>query len=376
MTEAFQYDIEQPRADTLRLQLRGLWRIQAGLPDAAAAERALGQGDVRQVEVADAGMESWDSALITFLLRLHAAGREQEVELDLSGLPDGARRLLALSQAVPARGDSAPAPPREPLLARLGHAGVREARAVGEMLNFVGEATLSFVRMLRGKPAFRRSDFFLLIQQTGAEALPIVSIISLLVGLILAFVGAVQLRWFGAEIYVADLVGIAMTREMAPIMTGIVLAGRTGASFAANIGTMQGNEEIDALSTLGISPMDFLVLPRLLAMLLMMPLLVLYADFVGIFGGWVVGVGMLDLTSAAYVSQTLAKVTADQFLIGLTKSFFFGLIVATAGCMRGLQAGRSAAAVGNAATSAVVTGIVYIIVVDAIFAVICNIVGI
>ena len=376
MTEAFQYDIEQPRADTLRLELRGLWRIHAGLPDAGAAERALARDGVRRVEVADAGMESWDSALITFLLRLDAAGREREVEFDLSGLPDGARRLLALSQAVPPRGDSTPAKPREPLLSRLGHAGVREAKAAGEMLNFVGEATLSFVRMLRGKPAFRRSDFFLLVQQTGAEALPIVSIISLLVGLILAFVGAVQLRWFGAEIYVADLVGIAMTREMAPIMTGIVLAGRTGASFAANIGTMQGNEEIDALSTLGISPMDFLVLPRLLAMLLMMPLLVLYADFVGIFGGWVVGVGMLDLTSAAYVSQTLAKVTADHFLIGLTKSFFFGLIVATAGCMRGLQAGRSAAAVGNAATSAVVTGIVYIIVVDAIFAVICNIVGI
>jgi phospholipid/cholesterol/gamma-HCH transport system permease protein len=376
MTQAFQYDIEQPGADSLRLNLRGRWRIDAGLPDAATAERALGREGVRRVEVADVGMESWDSALITFLLRLHAAGREREVELDLSGLPDGAQRLLALSQAVPPRGDTAQSTPREPLLTRLGHAGVREARAAGEMLNFVGEATLSFVRMLRGKPAFRRSDFFLLVQQTGAEALPIVSIISLLVGLILAFVGAVQLRWFGAEIYVADLVGIAMTREMAPIMTGIVLAGRTGASFAANIGTMQGNEEIDALSTLGISPMDFLVLPRLLAMLLMMPLLVLYADFVGIFGGWLVGVGMLDLTSAAYVSQTLAKVTADHFLIGLTKSLFFGLIVATAGCMRGLQAGRSAAAVGNAATSAVVTGIVYIIVVDAIFAVICNIVGI
>jgi phospholipid/cholesterol/gamma-HCH transport system permease protein len=376
MTQAFQYDIQQPAGDTLRLELRGLWRIDAGLPDAAAAERALGQAEVRRVEIADAGMESWDSALITFLLRLHNAVGEREVDLDLSGLPDGARRLLALSQAVPPRAEESTGQPREPLLSRLGHAGVREAKAVGEMLNFVGEASLSFVRLLRGKPAFRRSDFFLLIQQTGAEALPIVSIISLLVGLILAFVGAVQLRWFGAEIYVADLVGIAMTREMAPIMTGIVLAGRTGASFAANIGTMQGNEEIDALSTLGISPMDFLVLPRLLAMLLMMPLLVLYADFVGIFGGWLVGVAMLDLTSAAYVSQTLAKVTADHFLIGLTKSLFFGLIVATAGCMRGLQAGRSAAAVGNAATSAVVTGIVYIIVVDAIFAVICNIVGI
>ena len=376
MSQAFQYDIEQPGADTLRFALRGPWRIDAGLPDAAAAERALDRADLRRVEIADAGMESWDSALITFLLRLHAAVRNREVELDLSGLPDGARRLLALSQAVPPRGDGVPAESREPLLARLGHAGVREAKAVGETLSFVGEATLSFVRLLRGKRAFRRGDFFLLIQQTGAEALPIVSIISLLVGLILAFVGAVQLRWFGAEIYVADLVGIAMTREMAPIMTGIVLAGRTGASFAANIGTMQGNEEIDALSTLGISPMDFLVLPRLLAMLIMMPLLVLYADFVGIFGGWIVGVGMLDLTSSAYVSQTLAKVSADQFLIGLTKSLFFGLIVATAGCMRGLQAGRSAAAVGNAATSAVVTGIVYIIVVDAVFAVICNIVGI
>jgi len=376
MAQAFQYDLEQPGAEILRLKLRGLWRIDAGLPDAAAAERALAQAGVRRVEIADAGMEAWDSALITFLLRLHAAGRERDVELDLSGLPDGARRLLSLSQAVPARGDAAPAKPSELLLARIGHAGVREAKGVGETLSFVGEATLSFLRLLRGKPAFRRSDFFLLIQQTGAEALPIVSIISLLVGLILAFVGAVQLRWFGAEIYVADLVGIAMTREMAPIMTGIVLAGRTGASFAANIGTMQGNEEIDALSTLGISPMDFLVLPRLLAMLLMMPLLVLYADFVGIFGGWLVGVGMLDLTSAAYVSQTLAKVSADQFLIGLTKSLFFGLIVATAGCMRGLQAGRSAAAVGNAATSAVVTGIVYIIVVDAVFAVLCNIVGI
>ncbi|MBK1698812.1 ABC transporter permease [Rhodovibrio salinarum] len=376
MTQAFQYDIERQDAGTLRLELRGPWRVDAGLPDARTAEQALESAQVRRLEIADAGLEAWDSALITFLLRLHEAGRKQEVEIDLSGLPDGARRLLSLSQAVPAHTDGPSAKAREPLLTRLGHAGVQQAKAAGETLNFVGEATLSFMRLLRGKSAFRRSDFFLLIQQTGAEALPIVSIISLLVGLILAFVGAVQLRWFGAEIYVADLVGIAMTREMAPIMTGIVLAGRTGASFAANIGTMQGNEEIDALSTLGIAPMDFLVLPRLLAMLLMMPLLVLYADFVGIFGGWVVGVGMLDLTSAAYVSETLAKVTADHFLIGLTKSLFFGLIVATAGCMRGLQAGRSAAAVGNAATSAVVTGIVYIIVVDAVFAVICNIVGI
>lgn len=376
MAEAFHYDIEQPDAGTLRFALRGRWRIDAGLPDAARAERAVEGEAVRRVEVADAGLDAWDSALVTFLLRLTRKGQERGLDVDFSALPDGARRLVSMSQAVPRRTDTGRAEKQEPLLIRLGHAGLRELQGIGQTLEFVGEAVMAFLRLLRGKAMFRRSDFFLLVQQCGAEALPIVSIIALLVGLILAFVGAVQLRWFGAEIYVADLVGIAMTREMAPIMTGIVLAGRTGASFAANIGTMQGNEEIDALSTLGIPPMDFLVLPRLLAMLLMMPLLTLYADFVGMFGGWIVGVGMLDLTSAAYVAQTLQKVTAEQFLIGLTKSLFFGLIVATAGCMRGLQAGRSAADVGNAATSAVVTGIVYIIVTDAVFAVVCNILGI
>ncbi len=281
-----------------------------------------------------------------------------------------------MAEAVPEARDARRGTDREPFLGRIGRRAIEELRGSGEMLRFVGESVQAFGRMVRGRPAFKKADLWLAIQQCGAEALPIVTVITLLIGLILAFVGAVQLRWFGAEIYVADLVGIAMTREMAPIMTGIVLAGRTGASYAANIGTMQGNEEIDALRTLGISPMDFLVLPRLLAMLVMMPLLVLYGDAVGMFGGWIVSVGMLDLTSAAYVQETLRGVSLDHVWIGLAKSLFFGLIVATAGCLRGLQAGRSAAAVGEAATSAVVTGIVYIIVVDAIFAVLCNILGI
>ena len=371
----FAFEIDQPAPNTLRLSLAGRWRLANGLPDAARAERALGGGRVERLEFADAGLEAWDSALVTFLLRVTRAARRADVAVDADGLPDGARRLLEMAEGGPKPREAAPA--RRPgLLSRIGGSALTELRGVGEMLQFVGESVLSMGRLLRGRPAFKKADLWLAIQQAGAEALPIVTIITLLVGLILAFVGAVQLRWFGAEIYVADLVGIAMTREMAPIMTGIVLAGRTGAAYAANIGTMQGNEEIDALKTLGISPIDFLVLPRLIAMLVMMPLLVLYGDAVGMFGGWIVGVGMLDLTSAAYIQETLRGVRIDHLWIGLVKSLFFGLIVATAGCLRGLQAGRSAAAVGEAATSAVVTGIVYIIVVDAIFAVLCNVLGI
>jgi phospholipid/cholesterol/gamma-HCH transport system permease protein len=216
----------------------------------------------------------------------------------------------------------------------------------------------------------------LTLQQCGIQALPIVSLISLLVGLILAFVGAVQLMMFGAQIYVASLVGIAMVRVMGAIMTGIIMAGRTGAAFAAQLGTMQVNEEIDALKTLGISPMEFLVLPRMLALTLMMPLLCLYADLMGILGGLIVGVGMLDLSAVEYFNQTKASVTLTYFWIGLFHSAVFGVLVALAGCLRGLQCGRSASAVGDAATSAVVTGIVSIIVATAIITIMCNVLGV
>lgn len=265
---------------------------------------------------------------------------------------------------------------REPFLSRIGESAIAFGRSVVEMLGFIGEATVAFMRLLKGKARFRRSDFTLTIQQCGVQALPIVSLISLLVGLILAFVGAVQLMMFGAQIYVASLVGIAMVRVMGAIMTGIIMAGRTGAAFAAQLGTMQVNEEIDALKTLGISPMEFLVLPRMLALALMMPLLCLYADLMGVLGGLIVGVGMLDLSAVEYFNETKASVTLNHFWIGLFHSAVFGVLVALAGCLRGLQCGRSASAVGDAATSAVVTGIVSIIVATAIITIICNVLGI
>jgi phospholipid/cholesterol/gamma-HCH transport system permease protein len=210
----------------------------------------------------------------------------------------------------------------------------------------------------------------------GAAALPIVTLISFLVGLILAFVGAVQLQQFGAQIYVADLVGIAMAREMGALMAAIIMSGRTGAAFAAQLGTMQVNEEIDALSTFGLSSMDFLVLPRMIALIAMMPLLCIYADLMGILGGALVGVGMLHLSVTQYANETIQGVHLSDFAVGLVKSSVFGVIVAIAGCMRGIQSGRSASAVGLAATSAVVTAIVFIIVTDGLFAVLTNVLGV
>jgi phospholipid/cholesterol/gamma-HCH transport system permease protein len=191
---------------------------------------------------------------------------------------------------------------------------------VGELITFVGEACVAIARLLIGKARFRSFDFKLFLQESGAQALPIVSLISALVGLILAFVGIIQLKLFGAQIYVADLVGIAMVREMGAIMTGIIMAGRTGAAFAAQLGTMQVNEEIDALTTLGIAPMEFLVLPRMIALTLMMPLLCLYANVMGILGGMVVAIGLYDINTITYLNRTIEAVGLNDLGIGLFMS--------------------------------------------------------
>jgi phospholipid/cholesterol/gamma-HCH transport system permease protein len=244
------------------------------------------------------------------------------------------------------------------------------------MLSFVGQATLSLARFLTGRARYRKSDFFVLVQQAGAEALPIVTLISFLVGLILAFVGAVQLQQFGASIYVADLVGIAMVREMGAMMTGIVMAGRTGASYAAQLGSMKVTQETDALTTMGISPLDFLVLPRMLALFFMMPLLCVYSDFVGILGGAAVGVGMLDLSPITYYQQTAGAVSLTDLIGGVFKASVYGVLIAISGCLRGMQSGSSSSAVGEATTSAVVTSIVFIISACGVFAVLFYVLGI
>lgn len=369
--------LSRPSEDTLMLSVGGSWKLSQGLPAIAEITKEIqNQSKLRYITFDSSELTAWDSSLLRFLVDLFDYCASSDIICTKDGLPQGVIKLLELAAAVPEKKDARKASSRPSFLTRVGTSSLEFAAAVGEMLTFIGEAFLALSKMLSGRARFRRVDFALLIQETGVQALPIVSLISLLVGLILAFVGAIQLRLFGAQIYVADLVGLGMAREMGAMMTAVIMAGRTGAAFAAQLGTMQVNEEIDALKTLGISPMEFLVLPRMLALVLMLPLLCLYADVMGILGGAIVGVGMLHLSPVEYLNETRTAVHLLDFVIGLIKSGVFGVLVALAGCMRGMQCGRSSAAVGEAATSAVVTGIVAIVVSDAILTVLYDILGV
>jgi phospholipid/cholesterol/gamma-HCH transport system permease protein len=360
-----------------RLVLSGTWRLGQPFPSTHDLWTAVeGAAGVRRFLFDTNALTAWDSGFLTVILGLLQRCREAGIEVDLEGLPQGAQRLLRLATAVPERQGARRVAAQESFLVLVGKETVKTARSAGEIVSFLGEASIAFGRLLRGRARFRLVDLALTMQECGANALPIVTLISVLIGLILAFVGAIQLRQFGAQIYVADLVGIAMAREMGAIMTAIIMAGRTGAAFAAQLGTMQVNEEIDAFKTLGFSPMEFLVLPRMLALILMMPLLCVYADILGILGGAIVGVGMLDITVTEYYVETINGVGLKDFAIGIVKSAVFGVIVAISGCLKGIQSGRSAAAVGDAATSAVVMAIVLIIVTDGIFAVVTDVLGI
>jgi phospholipid/cholesterol/gamma-HCH transport system permease protein len=362
---------------TLLVTLRGEWKLADTLPSPDTVRKELeAQPEIRRVSFETKDLAGWDSGLLTFLLQVLEVCAKRDISVHRESLPAGVNSLLYLATAVPERKGARRGEGRDSFLARVGDSSVRLWRSFLDMLAFIGETFVAFLRLFTGKSRFRGSDLMLIIQQCGAQALPIVSLISLLVGLILAFVGAIQLKLFGAQIFVADLVGIGIVRAMGAIMTGIIMAGRTGASFAASIGTMQVNEEIDALQTTGVSPLDFLVLPRILALTIMMPLLTLYANLMGILGGMIVGVYGLGISPIEYYNETAKAVSLTNLWIGLVSSFVYGILIAVAGCMRGMQCGRSASAVGDATTSAVVTGIVCIVVSTAIITVICNILGI
>jgi phospholipid/cholesterol/gamma-HCH transport system permease protein len=364
-------------SDTLLISLSGDWKRENRPPAASEVEKQLEMvPQVKRILFKTEKLTGWDSMLLTFLIMVRTLASVNNITVEEDNLPEGVQRLLALASAVPERERQKKEPARIPILERFGESALIFWRSLLDMTDFIGSASIAFMRLVTRKARFRRSDLLLIIQQCGAQALPIVSLISILVGLILAFIGAIQLKIFGAQIYVASIVGIGMVRFLAPVMAAIIMAGRTGASFAAQLGTMQVNEEIDALKTLGISPMEFLVLPRMLALFLMMPLLSLYADLMGILGGLIIGVSMLDLNFMEYYMKTRESVHLDDFWVGLFSAAVFGILVALSGCMRGMQCGRSAAAVGEATTSAVVTSIVSIVVAMAVITVVCNVLNI
>ena len=356
----------------LQVGLSGDWLAQGRIPGLEAVERELGSAQARALAFDTSALGRWDSSLVAFVFKCYALCDQNRIDFQIQTLPAGVAKLIGLANAVPERKDAARTTTHAPFLQFVGNLGINAWQGATGILTFVGENVLALAKLLRGRAQFRWSDTFLAMQESGPEALAIVALINFLMGLILAFVGATELARFGASIYTADLVALATVRELGSIMTGIILSGRTGAAFAAQLGTMKVNQEIEAFQTFGISPVEFLVLPRMLALIFMMPLLCVFANLIAITGGFLVSTLLLGVTPSLFLSRTVDAIGLPDFLLGISKGAFFGVLVALSGCLRGMQCGTNAAAVGRATTSAVVTGITWIIASDGLFAVLCN----
>ncbi len=357
------------------LAFSGDWIALSGLvpgfpPDTLAAVPA---GETLAFDMGEVGR--WDTGLIAFLWDARRAAVTAGLDIDTATLPNSARKLLGL---LPDRSaEPAPSSRRRPgLLGWIGGGTIGLLTELGVLSTLLATTGRGGVLALAGRARMRAVDLMGNIRDAGPSALIIVSVVNFLIGAILAFVGAVQLRKFAADVYVANLVGLALVREMAAVMTAIVMAGRTGGAYAARIATMQGNEEIDALTVIGIPVADYILLPSILALVFTMPLLYLYGCLVGMLGGFVVSIAMLNITGAGFLHQTLDAVPFAQFVFGFGKSITFAVLIGVTSCRIGLKAGRSAADVGVAATRAVVTGIVGVIALDAVFAVIADVAGI
>jgi len=363
-------DISQAAAGVLLVRLSGDWKLKAGLPSLTTLGKQLDAPTrPRRVSFEATQLGEWDSGLLGFLVGLQEICRAHEVEFDAGNLPEGARRLGKLAVAVPERQGARRSEEREGFLTLVGRESLTMWRSGGEMLEFLGQAIQSLGRLAIGRARFRRSDLVDVIFECGAAALPIVTLISFLVGVILAFVGAIQLEQFGAQIYVADLVGIAMARVMGALMTAIIMSGRTGAAFAAQLGTMQVNEEIDAMRTLGLDPLDVLVLPRVLGLVVALPLLAFYSDIMALMGGGLAAVFLLGMTPSQFLTQLSHAVTLTHFLVGVSKAPVFAALIAMVGCFEGMRVSGSAESVGRLTTQSVVEALFLVIVFDAFFSI-------
>ena len=347
--------------------------LEGVLNAATALEIEPAQLHHKKVQLLGRNIESWNTDFVVTLF--NALRFVPKENISYSQLPEGMEQLLRLAFQAPFTETQVSAA-KLPFLERLGEAGIRFCRSVKRGCLFIHKCLLSWGRQLTGNAVYRSKDFWMILADCGPKSIFIVSLISFMVGLILAFVGAIQLKTFGAQIYVASLVTIGMTRIMGAVMTGVIMAGRTGASYAATIGTMQVNEELDALQTMGISRTDFLVLPRINALLLSMPILVLLADFMGILGGCLVCVLFWEIPLGEYIRFTINSFTMTHFLVGIFHGIVFGFIIALCGCYFGMHCGRNADRVGAATTHAVVYAIVWMIVMTGLLTVLFQGLGI
>ena len=338
-------------------------------------QEALLRADVKTLSIDAKNLQKWDSTLVVILFELIKLAGEKKKDVRQLNWPQNLSKLLNLAFSVD-RKPERPKQTNEGFLEEVGSFTLDVWASIQKGMNFIGQVLRSLGRLVGGQAVMRRVDWLFALEDCSYKAVGIVSLISFMVGLILAFVGAIQLKNFGAQIYVASLVAIGMTRIMGAIMVGVVMAGRTGASYAATIGTMQVNEEIDALKTMGIPVTDFLVLPRITALTLTMPLLVILADFMGVIGGASVGIGMLGISPEEYWNYTLKALDMDNFLVGLFHGLVFGIIISICGCYFGIYCGRNADSVGKATTQAVVSAIVWMIVATGIITWIFEVLGI
>ncbi|HKL89299.1 MAG TPA: ABC transporter permease, partial [Salinibacter sp.] len=351
---------------TLIVRPTGDWTLDSPLPDVRTVmSEADPPGPVQAVTVDPDQLGTWDSSLVTFLFETVEFCRDRDLEVHTDALPPSLARLVSLSQAVPEQETTKDTGP-DALLDRIGHWALDAYDEMVAFVTFMGRTVLSLVDLLTFRARMRWRTFGVALQSSTASALPVVTVIGLLIGLILSFLGAVVLRRFGADYYVSYLVSYGVLRELGALMTGIIMTGRTGAAYAAELGSMKITEEIDALETLGISPINFLVTPRILAIVCAMPMLVIYADVIGILGGLSVAVTMLDLSATQFMTGLLEPIVLADALIGIIKAVVYGVIIGLAGCMRGMQTGDDASAVGDATTSAVVTGIILIVLANAV----------
>ncbi|MCP4116173.1 MAG: MlaE family lipid ABC transporter permease subunit [Desulfobacteraceae bacterium] len=318
-----------------------------------------------------------DSAGAALVATLETRWKEKNRgAIRIQGLPPESEPLVDLARRMTGAGPgSKRSAPSRSFVENRGRALSIQLERKTEFISHVGEIFWALAHALFHPSTIRWKDALLAAERAGVNALPIVALISFIVGLVMAFQSAMPMKMFGAEIYVANLIGIAMVRELSPLMTAIILAGRSGAAFAAEIGTMKINEEIDALTTMGLDPVRFLMVPRILAAVFITPLLTIFANFVGIMGGSVVLISM-GYPAVTYYNQVISFVTWIDFTGGLVKCFVFGMLIACAGCIRGIQATSGPSAVGIATTRAVVTGIILIAVFDGIFSVLYYCLGI
>ena len=340
------------------LSIRGVWD---------EARRALKEASGRRIVVDAANVDYCDGAGIALIVDVLRQRKRGDVEV--TNLKPAFAALLKQFDVEVLDHDLDPEPKRGSSVEEIGEIASGVGHDMYEQVAFVGETTSALVYAVRHPSSVRWKDVWVICEKLGADALPIVALISFLLGVILAFQSAIPMKKFGAEIFVADLIGLAMLRELGPLMTAILLAGRSGAAFAAEIGTMKVNQEVDALTTMGLDPVRFLVTTRVIAALLMTPLLTLFADLVSLIGG-AMTLQSFAIPFVTFIHEVEGIVDFSDFMAGFVKSFVFAILIAGIGCLRGLQTSAGASAVGDSATRAVVSGIILLVIVDGIFAVI------